>query len=214
MCQSKKIYTLADPTFTRLILEEMDPHYGDIWCPNRYINYTRLAGIWATMIAELKQHYPEMEYVFEGTPSHVVRYKKLLNVIPNAIVVASNRNPYAAISLRKKTFNPEYSEAEACRKYVHDWLVCSKHIKDACEQDHVPLVTYEQFCADPYTLLEAFGLSRHALRGEKRRLTRKRFKNKNEKRIARLSPKEKEIITAALSKHEELLSYFGYELLH
>ena len=226
MCQSKKVHTLTSLSNSRYMkstLEEpklsgilWNPHayLGRLWNPNCYFNYTSIAGAWASRIAELRQHYPELEYIFEGTPSHVVRYKKLLNIIPNTVMVGSNRNPYVVVSLQKKDLAfLSYGDDEVCRRCIHDWLVRSRYIKDACEKDHIPLVTYERFCEDPYTLIEAFGLSQHALCGKKHRALLKKIKNKNKKDIA-LSDNQKEIVTAALSKHKELLAYFGYELMH
>ncbi len=190
--------------------------------PSLYINPGIVAERLAIEINKLKQNYPEMEYIFEKYPDNVCRYKSLLKIIPNTKVVANNRNPYAQIASAMKNkygymqHNRFYESVEEC---IHYWLVWSEYIREACEKDNVPLVTYEQFCDNPDTIISAFGLEEGEFKKDFHVSNVKDYapqgiENMNEKQIALLSDLQKETITEALSEHEELLAYFGYELMH
>ncbi len=101
---------------------------------------------------------------------------------------------------------------------THYWLVWSEYIREACEKDNVPLVTYEQFCDNPHALISAFGLEESEFKKDFHVSNVKDYapqaiENMNEKQIALLSDLQKETITEALSEHKELLAYFGYELI-
>ncbi len=223
ICQSNKVHGLLPGCEGLRLLYEIWVH--EVCTPHLYINYKSLTGMLAQKINKLEQAYPEMEYIFDKTPDTACRYKSLLKIIPNTKVVANNRNPYAQIAsaLKRRHFtlrcpNP-HDPLERCRMCIHFWLVWSEYIRDACEKDNVPLVTYEQFCDNPHTLISAFGLEESEFKKDfhvsnVKKYAPKAIENMNEKQIALLSDLQKETITEALSEHKELLAYFGYELMH
>ena len=222
ICQSNNIYgiTKAYEALWLLIKRELWTHHTRC-APHEYINYKSLAGILSAEINKLKQKHPKMEYVFEKTPDNACRYKKLLEIIPNTKIAACNRNPYAQIAsaLKRKYIRLLHDDLEEARMYAHYWLVWSEYIREACEKDNVPLVTYEQFCDNPDTMISAFGLEESEFKKDFHVSNVKDYapqaiENMNEKQIALLSDLQKETITEALSEHKELLAYFGYELMH
>ncbi len=228
VCQSTKIDGLRhDARYEGAHCEGFDIiHYrnvNQIYCnPTLYINPRMVVESLVIEINKLKQACPEMEYIFEKYPDNACRYKSLLKIIPNTKVVANNRNPYAQIaSVLKRKYsytqhNRLYDSVEEC---IHYWLIWSEYIREACEKDNVPLVTYEQFCDNPDTMISAFGLEESEFKkdfhvSDVKNYPPQAIENMNEKQIALLSDLQKETITEALSEHEELLAYFGYELMH
>ncbi len=218
ICQSNKIAGLTAEYEYFFILKKL---CGFQKCsPHTYINYRSLAGMLSTEVEALKQAYPEVEYVFEKYPDNTCRYRKILEIIPNTKVVASNRNPYAQVasSIKRKNIYRLHDDLEEYRMCTHYWLVCSEYIRDACEKDNVSLVTYEQFCDNPYTIISAFGLNKDEFRKDfhvsgVKDYAPQAIKNMNDEQIAPLSNLQKETITEALSEHKGLLAYFGYELM-
>ncbi len=222
ICQSNKVHSFVQSGEGLKLLYNI--WIREICTHHMYINYKSLAGMLALKINKLEQAYPEMEYIFDKSPDNACRYKSLLKIIPNTKVVANNRNPYAHIaSSLKRGYTPlrcpnPHDPLEECRMYIHYWLVWSKYIRDACEKDNVPLVTYEQFCDNPHTLISAFGLEESEFKKDFHVANVKDYapqaiENMNEKQIALLSDLQKETITEALSEHKELLACFGYELI-
>ncbi len=222
ICQSNKVYGLMPGGEGLRFLYRL--WVRDVCTPHSYINYKSLAGMLAPKVNKLEQAYPEMEYIFDKNPDNTCHYKSLLKIIPNTKVVANNRNPYAQIqSALKRGYIPlrcpnSHDPLEKCRMYIHYWLVWSEYIRDACEKDNIPLVTYEQFCDNPHTLISAFGLEESEFKKDFHVSNVKKYapqaiENMNEKQIALLSDLQKETITEALSEHKELLAYFGYELI-
>ncbi len=214
ICQSQKIHGLMDhcegaPLLPVLIHKQDNP--------NKYVNYHSVAGVWSAKIDQLKQLHPEMEYVFEKSHTHIFRYKNLLKIIPNTTMVASNRNPYAKVASSMRRRDLLDDKDEQCKMHIHDWLIRSQAIKDACEENNIPLVTYEQFCDNPSAMISAFGLEESEFRNDFQVSVKdyiaQPIKNMNKEQIALLSDTQKEIVSNALSSHEALLAYFGYELI-
>ena len=217
VCQSNKIHGLEDNCEVLYILKGL---WGDcsVTCaPFQYINYKSLAGILSGKINKLRQIHPKMEYIFEKSPDNVFRYKKLLEMMPNTKIVANNRNPYAQIASSLKRYDRLDDKDEQCRTHIHYWLVWSEYIREACETDNIPLLTYEQFCAEPIKIISAFNLNENEF-NKSFHIKVKDYKiqkisNMNENQIAFLSDSQKEIIDDALVGHEELLAYFRYEIM-
>ncbi len=229
VCQSTKINGLKYDACSEgnhcegLHLVHYTEYTSQLFCNSSlYINPGIVAERLAIEINKLKQNHPEMEYIFEKYPDNVCRYKSLLKIIPNTKVVANNRNPYAQIAsvLKRKYSYMQHNRFYDCvEEGAHYWLVWSEYIREACEKDNVPLVTYEQFCDNPYTIISAFGLEEGEFKKDFHVSNVKDYapqgiENMNEKQIVSLSDLQKETITEALSEHKELLAYFGYELMH
>ena len=213
ICNSENISSLV-PNCEGIELALPIRHFN----PDKYLNYDRLIKVWSAKINQIKQNIPEMEYIFEKSHMHVFYYKKLLKFIPNTRMVASNRNPYAQIASSLRGYDLLNDKNEQCRMHIHEWLTRSKCIKEICEKENVPLVTYEQFCNDPHRIISAFELEKSEFKVDSyisgvKNYPAQAITNMNDKQIAFLSGEQREIITNTLSEHKELLAYFGYELM-
>jgi len=85
----------------------------------------------------------------------------------------------------------------------------------------VPLVTYENFCEDPHLLKNKLELPEGVAETINVNAEVKikdyqvqNISNQNQRQIAKLKSHEIRFLTSSLREEEELISFFGYELLH
>lgn len=192
----------------------------DRWWPEKFVDYASVASVWEQRLREIRKD-EALKYVFEKSPPNMVRYRKLLKILPNARIVLNNRDPYANVASQVKRYHDlHYSGTqrhEVIRHLTDLWLYRSRFLQQAHQRDQYPIVTYEQFCADPKRILSAYSLDAgtdfvsHATVKVKD-YEAQGIRNMNEEQIALLAPEEMELVTSRLREAEELVQFFGYEL--
>lgn len=176
---------------------------------------------------------PSRRIRFEKSPPNVVRAIQLEQMFQPSYFLITIRNPYALIEglLRRQwpfgQFGPQSSEAppatasQAAKFWVH---VANAQRHNLQTLQHTLLFTYEEIMDQPELVTQkivAFlpelerlqpgaKVSSHNVTG--RPVTQ--LQNLNALKIQNLSESQIAEINQVLNQHEELLNYFGYELLN
>jgi hypothetical protein len=195
------------------------------WDPNKEVNYKSVKAVWLNRFQIEKQKTPSVDVVIEKSPPNMVRIESLLTQFHNYSLIANNRNPYAMCS----SILYRYNNAEeigldkrknVLRKIANKWLARSKNIRELIKQLNIPLLTYEQFCQDPSSLLSILkvpnGVSETMnlqARVRVKDYTPQVISNQNDRQISKLTNEEVEHISAALEPNHQILDFFDYQIL-
>ncbi|MFT4959090.1 MAG: hypothetical protein ACI92Z_000162 [Paracoccaceae bacterium] len=194
------------------------------WNPDLKVNYASVKAVWLKQFQYLRDCVGDCDVVIEKSPANMIRLDKLIGLFDNVSIVASNRNPYANISSKGHRYGnfAERSAAEreeTVEKLAEQWQLQSQTIADIVDRHKCPLVTYEDFCVDPGTLIKVLSLpegvvdtmdiSTNVLVKD---YGDQKIRNQNARQIDLLSTAEKARIQAVLATKPELLARFGYAL--
>lgn len=220
ICQSEKVASLneSDCEGQWLIngLCEIDR-----WWPEKYVDYQSVAGVWHDVIQKKKRDAQSVEYFFEKSPPHMVRYRELLEILPNARIVVNNRDPYANIGSQAKRYSGDHYKdvrrEEVIWHLAKLWIYRSQFLKSAAEKENCPVFTYEAFCEQPLKILDLFKLQLPDIESQAvvqvKDYESQPIKNMNIAQIELLSKQEIQLITDMLKDHSELLDFFGYRII-
>ncbi|MGP1386488.1 MAG: hypothetical protein ACTS2F_23210 [Thainema sp.] len=197
------------------------------WNPDYTPNWQKLKAIFYSY------WWPSRRIRFEKSPPNIIRAVQLEQTFQPSYFLITIRNPYALVEglLRRKwpfgQFGPQSSEAppatasQAAKFWVH---VANAQRRNLQTLEHTLLFTYEEIMDQPEFVTQkivAFlpeleslqpdaKVSSHNVTG--RPVTH--LQNLNALKIQNLSESQIAEINQVLGQHEELLSYFGYELLN
>jgi len=195
------------------------------WDVDLPVDYAAVQAIWLQRWQQLHAENPALRVVVEKSPPNMVRLEVLAALFSDVSFLANNRDPYAncaSILYRMHTgeqLPPEQREQQLRTLATH-WILRSIRIRELVSRLDIPLLTYEQFCDAPASIPGKLNLppgvaqtidvqapvrvKDYPLQG---------IANQNQRQIALLSEGEIAAITGVLASQQELLDYFGYELL-
>ena len=197
----------------------------DRWVASKEVNFESVRRVWLAKFDELKKDEPQLSVLVEKSPPNMVRLEPLLGLFKSVSLLANNRNPYANIaSLAKRVVRRERSapnRSDLIEGLATEWVKRSALIRDLVSNHSINLVTYEQFCQNPKILIEKLDLDSRVIASIEfdKQLSIKGNKptelvNFNAVQIDSLSDQDIKIISNKLLGNEELLEFFGYEIIY
>ncbi len=197
----------------------------DRWNPDKKVNYKSIKAVWLNKYQSKKKLNQDIEVVIEKSPPNMVRIENITSLFKNHSFLANNRNPYAnCASILYRLYNPTKISMEKRKRILEQlaegWLMRSRRIKELIIKYKVPLLTYEQFCQNPSSILDSLNLPKGVsedidINAEVKVKDYKPqiISNHNERQISNLTKKDIENINHILEKERNLLDFFGYDLL-
>ena len=156
--------------------------------------------------------------LFEKSPPNLLRASLLEKVFSDSYFIIMVRNPYAvAEGIRRRNKH----SLDRCIKH---WISASeKQIENIKTLKNQTWFTYEQLCEDLQSIkkqliefipkLDDLDMNRsvkvHSIQGT----IESEIKNYNAEQISKLSTDDISLINSYLEKHQDVLHYFGYQLL-
>jgi hypothetical protein len=198
---------------------------ADRWKPDKHINYESVKAVWLKRYQEAKQRDEDIEVVIEKSPPNMVRIEKLSSEFRNFSLLASNRNPYANCSSILYRNHPADALSTEKRQGIlksiaESWLARGRKIEGLMRKLDMPLITYERFCDDPSLIKTKLRLPKAVTETIDPLATVKvkdypvqPIANQNDRQIAKLSDAELASISTKLEPHDNLLAFFGYNIL-
>jgi hypothetical protein len=198
----------------------------DRWDPAKKVNYESVKAVWLSTFQKHNKLHPHVDVVIEKSPPNMIRIKELSSQFIKCSFLANNRDPYAnCASIFSRHSDPEAlkptERKKVLMKIAQSWLMRSHKLKGIITENGVSLLTYEQFCQNPSSILEAIilpgGVSNTIDTDAKVKV--KDYKpqsisNQNERQISKLTNADIESISCVLENEKSLLEFFGYEIMH
>ncbi len=198
----------------------------DRWNPDKKVNYNSVKAVWLNRFQMVKRLTQNIDVVIEKSPPNMIRIEKLSSQFRDYSFIANNRNPYAnCSSILYRNHNAD-KIGSAKRKILLGelaitWLNRSIKIRELIHKLNIPLLTYEEFCQDPSSVLNILNLPSSISESInlQARVKVKDYKhqvisNQNDRQISRLSSEEIDQISTILESHGQLLDFFGYQIAY
>jgi len=197
----------------------------DRWDPKKKVNFLSVKAVWLNKYQQVKRLTQNIDVVIEKSPPNMMRIEELSSQFLDYSFIANNRNPYATCaSILYRNYNAENISSNQRRDILEyetkDWLLRSYKIKELITRLNIPLLTYENFCHEPESILKILNLpdgvaetiNPHAAVKVKDYKTQP-ITNQNERQISNLTDAEIAHIGNILAAHSGLLEFFGYQLI-
>lgn len=196
------------------------------WQKDKTINYNSVKSVWLNRFQEISRSAKSVDVIIEKSPPNMVRIMELSSHFKSFSFVANNRNPYAncaSILYRHHDADnmaPE-QRIDTLSSIARDWIERSIVIKKLVTDHEIPLVTYENFCKNPASLVTKLNVPKgvvdtidvNAIVNVKDYKPQK-ILNQNDRQISKLTIEEISHLTNRFVVHKQLLDSFGYALLH
>jgi len=127
-----------------------DPEY-----PNSYLKYLSIKSTFKKNFYQ-KNKSKNIEYIFEKSPTNLVRYKSLTQLFDNSLILINFRHPYANILSQFKRRNKNNlitSEKETLDELIKNYIFRQKFLFNALEEG-IKYINYEKFCENPNLIYE------------------------------------------------------------
>lgn len=196
---------------------------ADRWDPNKAVNYASVKAVWLNAYQKAQRQEPKIEVVIEKSPPNIVRLEALAAQFTNVAYLANNRDPYAncasILSRHHSETVDQSNRTTTVEKVVQDWITRSTIIRKFVNEKKMPLITYEEMCEAPTSLLSKLPLPSAILatidvnaKVKVKDYPEQPISNQNERQIAKLSPGDLDAISQTLKGQEDLMAFFGYSL--
>jgi hypothetical protein len=191
------------------------------WEPNLPVDYSEVKKVWFKVMSA----NPEYELFVEKSPPNMVRFPKLRECFQNSISIVNNRNPYAncasiLYSMHKKTLDEVKQRQRILHKLAEQWVLRSQLLLQLKDTFKLPQCTYEEFCANPKSLLPLLSLSKTQRESvqvdtlvQVKDYPLQGIVNQNERQIGLLNEQDVKIINEVLQSELSLLDAFGYKII-
>lgn len=195
------------------------------WDPNLAVDYTSVQAVWLKRWQLRHAADPALRVVVEKSPPNMVRLEALAALFGDTSFLANNRDPYANCAsilyrMHDGTNAAAGQREQQLRTLAGHWLRRSAKIRELVSRLDIPLLTYEQFCDEPVSILGKLNLPPGVAatidvqaQVRVKDYPMQGIANQNQRQIALLQDAEIAAISAVLAPQQELLDYFGYELL-
>jgi hypothetical protein len=198
----------------------------DRWSPEKEVDYSSVKAVWLSEYQKVKRMRKNVDVVIEKSPPNMMRIEKLSSQFLDCSFVANSRNPYANCASRLYRHHdadnlPADHRMAILGNLTRSWVMRSLKIEELVSRLSIPLLTYEEFCRKPSSILDALRLPDGVSQTIDTSATVKvknypvqPITNQNERQISKLTGKEVEHITNLLTPNTDLLEFFGYQRLH
>lgn len=198
---------------------------GGRWNPDKEVNYLSVKATWLSTYQKVNRLTKNVDVVIEKSPPNIMRMEKLSSQFRDYSFLANNRDPYAncsSILYRNhdaKNLSPN-KRKEILGNIAKQWIKRSFRIKELMHSLNSPLLTYEEFCSNPSSVINFLntpsGVS-ESINPEGmvkvKDYNPQPISNQNERQISKLTAEEVEHISTILKTNSKLLEFFGYQLL-
>ena len=194
------------------------------WDPEKEVDYESVKAVWLNVLQEKMKSTPNIDVVIEKSPPNIMRIDKLSSQFDDYSFLANNRNPYAiCASALYRIHDPEniskIKRKELLDELAQNWVLRSLRIKEAIINNSIPLLTYEEFCQNPRSILKLLRLPEGVVDtiNVNAKVKVKDYKvqsiaNQNERQMSNLTSDDFDCISHVLDKDSTLLGYFGYRI--
>lgn len=195
------------------------------WDADMFVDYSSVQATWLSRWQQLQAADPALRVVVEKSPPNMVRLDALAALFTDVSFLANNRDPYAnCASILYRMHEGETLASEdriqQLRTLTSHWVLRSAKIRELVSRLSIPLLTYEQFCDAPASIIGKLDMPPGVAetidvqaRVQVKDYPMQGIANQNQRQIALLSDEEAAAISEVLTPQQELLDYFGYELL-
>ncbi len=197
----------------------------DRWNPEKEVNYLSVKATWLSVYQQVKRLTQNVDVVIEKSPPNMMRLEQLSSQFRDYSFIANNRDPYAncaSILYRNHdagNLSPD-KRKEVLGFLTKQWLMRSDRIKGLITIFNAPLLTYEEFCRNPSSVINTLNTPNGVSESinpdanvKVKDYNPQPISNQNERQISKLADEEIEHISKSLKSKTELLEYFGYQLL-
>ena len=197
----------------------------DRWNPDKEIDYESVRAVWLSAYQTLHAMNPSICGVIEKSPPNMVRLDRLISLFDHVTLLANNRDPYASCASilhrmrNAASFSPD-QRIGILEALAGDWVNRSRFIAALLDVHGCPLLTHEEFCADPSRVISVPGmpLEVSASMSPSGLVHVKDYGPQpvmchNQRQISLLSLTEIQVIGTVLANHPDLLDRFGYHLM-
>lgn len=197
----------------------------DRWDKNKHIELESIKSVWLNKYQKISKTTQPIDVVVEKSPPNMMRIEKLILIFKNYSFIANNRNPYAVCASMlyrnyKSELKSQNSRIVSLEHLAHSWISRSYRLKELIIKFDIPLLTYEQFCNNPYLIKSKLQLPKGVAESinPKAKVKVKDYEcqtiiNQNKRQILNLTNKDKEILSSIFCTHKNLLNFFNYKLI-
>jgi hypothetical protein len=198
----------------------------DRWNPDKAVNYASIKAVWLHVYQKARTLVPTVDTVIEKSPPNMMRLEQLVAQFRDYSLIAINRNPYASCASKLYRYHPAELLNSQQRKIVltktaTNWLSHSARIRELVLKLKIPLLTYEDFCDAPSTLLSKLDLPPGVAQTidldtqvSVKEYPIQRISNQNARQMSYLTHEDIDHISANLERNGALLEFFGYRTMH
>jgi len=197
---------------------------NDRWDGNKEVDYESVRAVWLNCWQQAALANPHIDVVIEKSPPNMVRLDALATLFPDHSLLANNRDPYANCASILYRNHPAAQLGTAERQHLlrglaSDWQQRSMKIRELVCRLDIPLLTYEEFCDNPASIIARLELPAgvaetidvHA-QVKVKDYPMQGIANQNRRQIDLLSDEELMAISHVLATDLELLDFFSYEI--
>ncbi|NBC26851.1 MAG: sulfotransferase family protein [Bacteroidetes bacterium] len=197
----------------------------DRWESEMTVDVSSVKASWISRYQEIKKLVSAVDVVIEKSPPNMMRLEKLVDCFDDVSLLANNRNPYAnCASILYRNFDTRSLSRDerlsTLDRLAADWLHRSRKILSLIQHFDIPLITYEQFCEDPSSVIDLLdfpdavteSIDPHATI-EVKDYGAIPVSNQNHRQISQLTAEDIRAISSRLRKERDLLHDFGYCLM-
>jgi hypothetical protein len=197
----------------------------DRWNPEKEVNYPSVKATWLRVYQQVKLLTKNIDVVIEKSPPTMMRLKQLSSQFRNCSFIANNRDPYAncaSILYRHHdatNLSPE-KRKEVLERLATSWIMRSVKIQELIKSLNAPLLTYEDFCRNPSSVIDKLNTPRGVSDSinpdanvKVKDYAQQPIINQNERQVSKLADDEIKHISKLLKPNGELVEFFGYQLL-
>jgi hypothetical protein len=197
---------------------------ADRWNPDKEIDYESVRAVWLSAYQTLNAMNLSICGLIEKSPPNMMRLDRLFSLFDHVTMLANNRDPYASCAsiLHRMRNAASFSSDQRIgilETLAGDWVNRSRFIAALLDVHGCPLLTHEEFCADPSRVISVPGmpLEVSASMSPSRLVHVKDYGPQpvmchNQRQISLLSLTEIQVIGTVLAIHPDLLDRFGYYL--
>jgi hypothetical protein len=198
---------------------------ADRWSPRKKVDYASVKAVWLRKYQEIKRLTQSIDVVIEKSPPNMMRLEMLASQFRDISFMANNRNPYAnAASILYRRYRGATLDAasrmQVLSTLAQEWVIRSVQIHHLIERLGVPLLTYEDFCASPSSVIGKLRLPVGVTDSinpdacvKVKDYAAQPIIDQNAHQIARLTDGEIDHVSRVLRPHADLLACFGYRTL-
>ncbi len=198
---------------------------ADRWSPRKKVDYASVKAVWLRKYQEIKKLTQSIDVVIEKSPPNMMRLEMLASQFRDISFMANNRNPYAnAASILYRRHSGATLDAprrlDVLTMLAEEWLIRSAQLQHLIERLGIPLLTYEDFCASPSSVIGKLRLPQGVAESidphacvKVKDYAAQPIIDQNPHQIARLTDEEIDHVSGVLRPHSDLLAFFGYHTL-
>lgn len=197
----------------------------DRWNPDKEVDYASVKAVWLNAFQKEKRLNPHIDVVIEKSPPNMMRIEKLSSQFSDCSFVAINRNPYANCASILYRHHDADNISSIQRKAVLEqlakyWLMRSYKIRELIIKNGIPLLSYEDFCHNPSSILDILELPKGVsdtidinTKVKVKDYNEQPISNQNQRQISNLTDDEIEYISYFLKSDNELMEFYGYQVV-